>query len=82
MAELREEVTWARTAAIMAGAYAAQVKRMAQERIVLLATTHGEADEVAQKVSALEGELVAVRQAQDTSKEKFLSLAGKAAAAE
>jgi hypothetical protein len=42
------------------GARAAQAERMAQEKAVLLATTHGEADEVAQRVFILEGELVAM----------------------
>jgi hypothetical protein len=47
-----------------------------------LATAHGEPDEVAQRVSFLEGELVAVRQAQDTAEEKLPSLADKAVAAD
>jgi hypothetical protein len=37
------------------------VERMAQERAILVATACGEADEVACKVSFLEGELMAVR---------------------
>jgi hypothetical protein len=40
----------------------------------LLASTHGEADEVARKVTLLEGELAVVRQARDTAEAKLLSL--------
>jgi hypothetical protein len=58
VAEL-QEVTRARVAAIMAGAHAARAEKMAQERVVLLATAHGEVDEMAQRVSILEGELMA-----------------------
>jgi hypothetical protein len=45
----------------MAEAYAAWSEKMAQERAVLLATAHGEAEEAAQRVSALKGKLVAMR---------------------
>jgi hypothetical protein len=58
VAEL-QEVTRARVAAIMAGAHAARAEKMAQERVVLLATAHGEVDKMAQRVSILEGELMA-----------------------
>jgi hypothetical protein len=47
MAELQEEVTRAWVAAVMAGTFATQAERMAQERAVLLATTCGEASEAA-----------------------------------
>jgi hypothetical protein len=47
VAELREEVTRARAAAIMVGTRAAQAEKMAQERAIMLATTDGEADEAA-----------------------------------
>jgi hypothetical protein len=59
VAELREEVTRARGAIILVEARAAWVKRMPQEKVVLLATAHSEAEKAAQRVSALEGELVA-----------------------
>jgi hypothetical protein len=52
---------------------------MAQEKAVLLATTHGEADEVAQRVFILEGELVAMRWAQHVIEEKLLGLAARVA---
>jgi hypothetical protein len=80
--ELQEEVTPAWVAAIMLETHATQAERMAQERVVLLATAHGEADVAAQRVSALEGELVATHQTCDVVKEKFSSLVAKAAVAE
>jgi hypothetical protein len=46
-----------------------------------LATAHSEADEAAQRVSALDGELMAVHRAWDAAEEKFLSLAAKAVVA-
>jgi hypothetical protein len=61
VAELREEVTWVWVAVIMAEARAAPAERIPQERVVLLATTHGEEDEAAQRVSALECELMVAR---------------------
>jgi hypothetical protein len=61
VAELQEEVTWVWVAVVMAEAHAASAERIPQERVVLLATTHGEEDEVAQRVSALECELVVAR---------------------
>jgi hypothetical protein len=60
VAELQEEVTWARVVAIMAGA---QAKRMAQRKVVLLAFAHGEVDKVARKISLLECKLVITHQA-------------------
>jgi hypothetical protein len=80
VAELREEVTQVRVAAVMAGARTARAEKMAQERGVLLATAHGEVDTVAQRVSALEGELVAVHQARDAAEAKLPSLAAKVVA--
>jgi hypothetical protein len=71
VAELQEEVTQARAAIVMAETRAARAERMAQERAVLLATSRGEADEVAQRASALEGELVVAHQARETTKVKF-----------
>jgi type II secretory pathway component PulM len=43
--ELQEEATQVWVAAVMAEACAAWAEKMAQERAVLLATAHGEADE-------------------------------------
>jgi hypothetical protein len=45
-----------------------------------LAFARGEADEVAQKVSLLKGELAAACQAQDATEAKLLDLVDKAAA--
>jgi hypothetical protein len=78
--ELPKEVTQAWAAAIMVEARTTQVERLAQDRAVLLATTHVEVDEVAQRVSFLEGELVAACPAWDVVKEKLPSLAAKASA--
>jgi hypothetical protein len=61
---------------------ATRAERMAQEMVVLLATTHGEAYEVAQRVSSLEGKLMTVCRAQDAAEEKLPILSAKAAAAE
>jgi hypothetical protein len=55
---------------------------MTQERVVLLAIVHGEADKVAQRVSALEGEVMAVCRARDAAEEEIPNLASKAAAVE
>jgi hypothetical protein len=74
VAELWEEVTRVWVAAIMAETRAARAEKMAQERAVLLATVHSEVDEVAERISILEGDLVAVRQAQDATEGKFMSL--------
>jgi hypothetical protein len=63
VAEPREEVTRARAAVVMAETCAALAEKMAKERVVLPATACGEADEAAWRVSALEGELMATRQA-------------------
>jgi hypothetical protein len=82
VAKLQEEVTWAWAAPVMAETHAARSERMAQERVILLATARAKADEVAQRVSALEGELVAMHRTRDTAKENFPSLSAKAAAAE
>jgi hypothetical protein len=46
VAELREEVTREQAAAVMAETRAARAERMAQERVILLATSHGKADDV------------------------------------
>jgi hypothetical protein len=75
--ELQEEVTQARVAIIMVETRAARAERMAQERAVLLATSCSEADEAAQRVSTLEGKLVAAHRAREMTKEKFLSLSAK-----
>jgi hypothetical protein len=82
VAEVREEVTWPRVAAIIVETHATRAERMAQERVVLLATARGEVYEVAQRVSSLEDELVTTSRAQDASEEKLLILSAKAAAAE
>jgi type IV secretory pathway TrbL component len=80
--ELQEEVTRARATIIMAGTRVAQAERMDQERVVLLVTTPGEVSEAAQRVSTLEGDLVATRWARDAAKEKILSMAKKTVVAE
>jgi hypothetical protein len=46
MAELREEVTQAQAAVVMARAHAAQAEGTTREKDVLLATIHGEAAKV------------------------------------
>jgi hypothetical protein len=74
VAELQEEVTQVHATAIMVGAQTPRAERVAQERDVLLASACVEADEAVQRVSLLEGELVAVRRAQDTTEEKLSSL--------
>jgi hypothetical protein len=79
VAELQGEVTRARATIVMAGVRTARAERMAQERVILLASTHGKADVAARKVSLLEGELAVVRQAWDTTKAKLLDLVDKAA---
>jgi uncharacterized protein YbaP (TraB family) len=56
---LREEVTWAWAAAVLARAGAPWAEKVAQERAVLLASIHMEADEMVWRVSLLNGELVA-----------------------
>jgi hypothetical protein len=66
-------MTHAWAATIMAEAHNAQVERMAQERVVLLGTAHGEVDKVAKRVFFLESDLMA--------KEKLQSLATMATAA-
>jgi Flp pilus assembly secretin CpaC len=82
VAELWEEVTQVWAAVIVAEACIARAEKMAQQRVVLLATACGEANEVAQGVSILEDELVTTRWAQDVAKEEFPGLAAKAAAAD
>jgi hypothetical protein len=77
--ELWEEVTRVQAAAVMVRVRAAQAEGMVWEKIALLATTHGEAVEVTQRVSILRDDLVVVGRAQDAAKEKALSLAAKAA---
>jgi hypothetical protein len=49
-------------------------------RAILLETAHGEASEEAQRVFALEGELMAAHRARDVVEEKILGLAAKTAA--
>jgi hypothetical protein len=63
----------------MAGARAGWVEKTTQERSVMLASAHREADEVAQKACLLEGELVVERRARDTVELKLLSLVDLAA---
>jgi hypothetical protein len=74
VAELREEVTQVWVAAVIVGAHTARAEKMTQERVVLLATAHGEADTAARRVSILEGKLVVVHRAQDAAEEKLPSL--------
>jgi hypothetical protein len=59
--ELQEEVTLAQAAAIMEQARTTQAESVAKERVVLLAITHREVDEMAQRVSFLDGEIVVAR---------------------
>jgi hypothetical protein len=79
--KLQEEVTRARAVGHYGGIRATRAERVAQEKVVLLASTHVEADEVVRRVSLLEGELVAVRRARDIAEVKLLSLIDKATAA-
>jgi hypothetical protein len=58
------------------------VEKLAQERVILLAVTHGERNEAAQRVTSLQGELVATCRAQDVAEENLPSLTAKAAAAD
>jgi hypothetical protein len=81
LVELWELVTQTPTAAIMAEARAAWAKKMAQERVFLVATTRGEVYEAAQRVSVLEGELAVVHQALDIIEKTLPSLAAKATTA-
>jgi hypothetical protein len=81
LVELWELVTQTSAAAIMAEARAAWAKKMAQERVFLVATARGEVDEAAQRVSVLEGELAVVHQALDITEKKLPSLAAKATTA-
>jgi hypothetical protein len=71
VAELREKVTRAHATAVMAGARAIREEKIAQERVVLLASTRGEANEVAKKPSLLEGELVVAHWAQEEVEERY-----------
>jgi hypothetical protein len=61
VAELQEEVTRLRAAAVMAGTRATWAERVAQERVVFLASSHIEVDEAVRRVSLLEGKLVAAQ---------------------
>lgn len=79
MVELRDEVTQVRAATIMVDAWATWAEKMTQENVVLLSSTHGEASEVAWKVSLLEGELTVACQARDTAEAKLLGLIDGAA---
>jgi hypothetical protein len=81
VAELRKKVTQAHVTAVMAGARAIREEKIAQERVVLLASTRGEANEVAKKPSLLEGELVVAHWAQDAAEAKLPSLVDTAIAA-
>jgi hypothetical protein len=71
--ELREEVT---------RAWAAQAKRMAQEKTILLASACQEANESAQKISPPKRELAIVHHAWDATEVKLLGLAERAATAD
>jgi hypothetical protein len=53
---------------------------MAWEKIILLVTVDGEADEAAQRVCVLKEELVAMRRAWDVAEEKISSLVAKVVA--
>jgi hypothetical protein len=80
VAELREKVTPAWATAIMVGARIAWVDRMALEKTIPLASARGEADEVAQKISLLEGKLEVACQAWDGVEAKLSGMADWAAA--
>jgi hypothetical protein len=77
VAELREEVTQARATTVMVGTCTVQAERMAQERAAVLVIAHSEVSEAAQRVSALEGELVAPRRARDVIDKKITILVEK-----
>jgi hypothetical protein len=72
-------VTQKRAATVMAEARIARAEKLDQERVVLLAAAQREMDEAAQRVYALEGELVAACRSQDVLEEKLPSLANQAA---
>jgi hypothetical protein len=61
-------VTQAQAATVMAGARAGRSERIAKEWAILLAFACGEADEVAQRVSLLEGEFMVARLDQEKKK--------------
>jgi hypothetical protein len=71
-------VTRVRAAAVAVEARAARAERKARESAALLASAHGEVDEVAQKVMLLESELVVVRQAQNMAEVKLPDLVDRA----
>jgi hypothetical protein len=75
MAELREEVTQAQAAVVMARAHAAQAEGTTREKDVLLATIHGEAAKVTQRDSTLGDELVTACWVQDVAEEIVPALA-------
>jgi hypothetical protein len=58
-------------AAVMTGARTTRAERMPREKAVLLASPHGEADEVARKMSLLEGGLAVARLAWDPAEVKL-----------
>lgn len=72
--ELLEELTQVWAATFVAEDWATEAEMMSQESAAFLASAHEQASEVAQKVSLLEGELVAMHQARDTSKAKLPGL--------
>jgi hypothetical protein len=55
---------------------------MSQESVTFLTSIHGEAGEVAQKVSLLKGELAVARQIRDTAEAELPGLVDKAADAD
>jgi hypothetical protein len=57
------------------------VEELAHERAILMATSHGEVDEVARRVFALEGELEVAHQDHGATEEKLPSLVTQEAAA-
>jgi hypothetical protein len=82
VAKLQEEVTRARAIIVMAETRATRAERVAQERVVLLASTHVEVDEAVRTVSLLEGELVVACRALNAVKAELPSLVDKAVAAD
>jgi hypothetical protein len=61
VAELRVEVTQVRAATVMVRGHAAQVERMAHERVVLLPTARRAQDVVEEKIPSLAAKTVAAK---------------------
>jgi hypothetical protein len=79
VAELQEEVTQVQAIAVMAGAHAAEVEGMAQEKAAVLATAHDEVAGATQRVSILGYELATTHQAKNAAEDKISSLVAEVA---